>query len=80
MRPNLQQDLRSDRLLRTAVNWPLAFRVASTLSKRHSATKGTRSMDILHVAAAKALRASEFISFDSRQRLLATALGLKVAP
>ncbi len=36
--------------------------------------------DILHVAAAKSLRAGEFISFDGRQRALATALGLKVAP
>jgi predicted nucleic acid-binding protein len=79
-RANLNQDLRSGRLVKTAVNWPLAFRVASGLSKRHSATTGTRSVDILHVAAAKALRAAEFISFDGRQRLLATALGLKVAP
>ncbi len=79
-RANLHQDLRSGRLVKTAMNWPLAFRVASALSKRHSATTGTRSFDILHVAAAKALRAAEFISFDGRQRLLATALGLKVAP
>ena len=79
-RGNLEQDLRSGRLLKTAVNWPLAFRVASALSKRHSATTGTRSVDILHVAAAKSLRAVEFISFDARQRLLAAALGLKVAP
>jgi predicted nucleic acid-binding protein len=79
-RANLELDLRSGRLVKTAVNWPLVFRVASALSKRHSSSAGTRSMDILHVAAARALRASEFISFDSRQRVLATALGLKVAP
>ncbi len=79
-RANLSQDLRSGRLVKTAVNWPLAFRVASTLSKHHSATTGTRSMDILHVAAAKTLRAAEFISFDGRQRTLASALGLKVGP
>lgn len=76
----LIQDLRSGRLVKTAVKWPLAFRIASALSKRHAATTGTRSMDILHVAAAKSLRAVEFISFDARQRLLATALGLRVAP
>jgi hypothetical protein len=78
-RANLESDLRGGRLVKTAVNWPLVFRVASALSKRHSATSGTRSMDILHVAAAKSLRASEFISFDGRQRLLAKACGLKVA-
>ena len=79
-RANLHHDLRSGRLVKTAVNWPLAFRVASALSRRHSATTGTRSFDILHVAAAKSLRAGEFISFDGRQRALATALALKVAP
>jgi len=63
---NLNQDLRRGRLMKTAVNWPLAFRVASALSKRHSAITGTRSADILHVAATKALRAAEFISFDGR--------------
>jgi predicted nucleic acid-binding protein len=79
-RANLELDLRSGRLVKTAVNWPVAFRVASALSKRHSATTGTRSLDILHVAAARSLRATDFLSFDSRQRLLATALGLRVAP
>jgi hypothetical protein len=33
---NLCQDLRRGRLVKTAVNWPLAFRVASALSKRQS--------------------------------------------
>jgi hypothetical protein len=79
-RTNLAQDLRSGRLVKTALNWPLVFRVSAALSQRHSAATGTRSLDILHVAAAKSLRAVEFITFDSRQRLLATALGLKVAP
>lgn len=79
-RANLELDLRNGRLVKTVVNWPLAFRLASVLSRRHSATAGTRSMDILHVGAARALRADEFISFDSRQRGLATASGLKVAP
>ena len=77
---NLEQDLRGGRLIKKALNWPLVFRVASLLSNRHSATVGTRSLDVLHVAAARCLRAAEFISFDSRQRALATAGGLKVAP
>jgi hypothetical protein len=77
---NMEQDLRGGRLIKKALNWPLVFRVASLLSNRHSATVGTRSLDVLHVAAARCLRAAEFISFDSRQRALATAVGLKVAP
>jgi predicted nucleic acid-binding protein len=77
---NLDHDLRSGRLARVKVNWLLAFRVASFLSRRHSASKGTRSIDTLHVAVAKSLRVTEFLSFDGRQRALAVALGLKVGP
>ena len=77
---NLESDLRSARLVQATVKWPAAFRRASLLSERHSATTGTRSLDILHVAAAKSVRAVEFISFDGRQRTLANATGLTVAP
>jgi predicted nucleic acid-binding protein len=77
---NLEQDLRSGRLVKKVVKWPVAFRVASLLSSRHSAVIGTRSLDVLHVATAKCLRVAEFISFDFRQRTLATTVGLKVGP
>jgi hypothetical protein len=60
--------------------WPVVLRVAAHYSEQHSATIGTRSLDIMHVAAAKALRVLEFVSFDGRQRALAVAVGLKVAP
>jgi len=79
-RANLDQDLRTGRLVKTTVTWPLVLRVSSLLSKRHSAVLGTRTLDILPVAAARSLRASEFISFDARQRSLAAAVGLKVSP
>lgn len=47
------------------------------LSALHSETLGTRSLDILHVAAALILGASEFLTFDHRQHALALAAGLK---
>src|SRR5947209_4746317 len=34
---DLELDLRKGRLVKTAVNWPVAFRLASWLSERHSA-------------------------------------------
>ena len=74
---NLQTDLRAGRLVRTIVKWPVAFRVAARLSERHSANIGTRSLDILHVASARTLRAADFLSFDARQLGLAAAIGLK---
>jgi predicted nucleic acid-binding protein len=77
---NIEQDVRGGRLVRTTVKWPVALRIAARLSERHSATIGARSLDILHVASARSLRAEEFISFDARQRTLAAALGFGVAP
>ena len=77
---NLERDLQSGRLVKKWVNWPVAFRIASRFSERHSATLGTRSLDILHVAAAKALRAAAFVSFDVRQQALAATVGMKVVP
>ena len=77
---NLKTDVRAGRLTKKPVKWPLVLRVASRLSGQHSSRVGTRSLDILHVAIAKTLRAVEFVSFDSRQRTLATRAGLKVAP
>ena len=59
---NLESDLKGARLVRATVKWPTAFRRAARLSERHSATAGTRSLDTLHVAAAKSVRAIEFIS------------------
>jgi len=40
-RANLNQELHGGRLVRTVVNWPLAFHVASAPSRRHSAATGT---------------------------------------
>ena len=76
---NVESDLLSGRLVKTTVKWPVVFRLATRLADAHSMTVGTRSLDILHVAAAKAARAVEFLSFDARQRTLASAVGLRLA-
>ncbi len=77
---NLEGDLRDERLTARKVNWPLALRLAGQLSREHSSVTGTRSLDVLHVAIAKLLRARKLVSFDSRQRVLAAAVGLTIAP
>ena len=56
------------------------LRFAEVLSATWTESQGNRCLDILHLAAAKALRATEFWSFDARQRDLATAAGLRVGP
>ena len=53
---------------------------AKSLSASHTMTGGHRAFDILHVAAALHLGAGEFLTFDTNQRKLAAAVGLKPAP
>jgi predicted nucleic acid-binding protein len=53
---------------------------ANRLSASHTVTGGHRAFDILHVAAALHLGADEFLTFDSNQRSLALAAGLKPGP
>ncbi len=53
---------------------------AIELADRHSATLGTRSLDLMHVATALILEADLFLSFDERQRKAAEAEGLTVEP
>jgi predicted nucleic acid-binding protein len=54
------------------------FSQAELLSRRHTATLGARSLDILHAAAALVLSASAFVTADERQAALARAAGLRV--
>ena len=51
---------------------------AERLSTSYSERLGTRSLDILHVAAALVLGVKEFHTFDTRQAKLAKTAGLKV--
>ena len=53
---------------------------APELSRLYTATIGTRTLDVLHVAAALLLKPDVFFTFDKRQAKLARALRLKVAP
>ena len=53
---------------------------AIALADRHSARLGTRSLDLMHVAAALIIQAATFLSFDERQRKAAKAEGLKIKP
>ncbi len=53
---------------------------ARELSDLYTPTVGTRSLDLLHVAAALLLDAKTFFSFDERQRQAASGEGLEVKP
>ena len=54
------------------------FDRALQLARKHMARRGTRNLDILHVASALDLHAKTFYTFDHRQTGLAKAAGLRV--
>jgi predicted nucleic acid-binding protein len=49
---------------------------ARKISNTQTWRNGHRSIDILHVATARCLRASRFLTFDANQRKLAEAEGM----
>lgn len=72
----VESDLRDGRLHAISLSWPDVFAQAEQLTNQHTPILGTRTLDVLHVAAAQILGASEFVSFDGRQANLARAAGL----
>ena len=56
------------------------YEKAGELADQYSSTEGSRSLDLLHVAAALLLDAGELLSFDTRQRKVAAGQGLRVRP
>lgn len=56
------------------------YPAARRLSQFHTQKAGYGAMDILHVASALDMGATVFLSFDQRQRQLASAEGMQVQP
>ncbi len=77
IRMQLQDDIDAQRLVRVAPDWDRVFAQACALSAEHTATLLTRSLDLLHVAAAHASECRTFVSADDRQLAVASASGLK---
>lgn len=73
-------DLDQGAFLAVPLVWGQVFAEAESLSADHTDALGTRSFDILHVAAAVTLGAKAFYTFDVRQKALAKKAGLKVHP
>ncbi len=76
----IDADVQTGALADTPLTWADVYAHAETLSANHTEQLGTRASDVLHVAAALALGARVFYTFDTRQKALATAAGLKVKP
>ncbi len=74
----LDDDFEQGRYRLADLLWRAVLKRAAALSRSHTPTLGTRSLDVLHVASALELGLKRFVTFDERQRQLALATGLKV--
>ena len=73
---HLRDDLESQRLLPVSLDLDQVFANAADLSLDYTAKLLTRSLDLLHVAAAHVAQCSRFVSADDRQLAVAKASGL----
>ena len=78
MKMDLASDLETGVFEIAQVEWALVHQMAEELSERHTQKNGHRFADLLHVATARHLGASEFLTFDENQTKLAKAEGMKV--
>ena len=76
----VRADRDAGRLARPDYDLAEVFNRAERLSAKYSGDIGTRSLDLLHVAAALEAGCTVFASFDERQRKGAALAGLKVLP
>lgn len=76
----IEEDIQEGLFVLTPVASSSLYEQAAKLAEKYSATVGTRTLDLLHVAAALTLGARQMLTFDSRQRRAAQGEGLKVLP
>jgi hypothetical protein len=76
----IEADTKTGALVETPVSWAEVYAEAEALGAAHTEKLGTRALDILHVAAASALGAKAFFTFDTRQKALAVKAGMRVKP
>jgi predicted nucleic acid-binding protein len=74
----IEEDRAAGRLSSPALEWSKCWRLACELSLRYSGDVGTRSLDVLHIAAALELGARQFLSLDERQQKMAELAGLSL--
>jgi predicted nucleic acid-binding protein len=74
----IKEDLRKEIMVFSEVDWDHTWHECRLISDRFAAVTGARTLDALHVAAARLLEADEFITSDTRQSDLARRVGLKV--
>ena len=77
---DMESDLAADILIAADLAADVHWAECRRISTAHTLATGARTYDITQVAAACALQADTFLSFDGKQRNLAGLVGLNVAP
>lgn len=75
---DLDDDYAQGRLVLAELLWRRTLEQSIRLSREHTPTLGTRTLDVLHVSSALTLGCRRFVTCDERQARLARAAGLKV--
>lgn len=78
IRAQLHDDIENQRLVRLSLDLDRVFPDACELSRLYTSKFLSRSLDLLHVAAARIVMCTTFISADDRQLAVAKATGLAV--
>lgn len=74
----LHDDLENQRLVRVSLDLDRVFADAYELSRLYTSKFLSRSLDLLHVAAARVATCTTFVSADDRQLAVAKVTGLAV--
>ncbi len=77
---SFQQDIEDGTLENIEVDESVLYAEAASLCDQFVSTIGVRTLDLLHVASARVLGRTEFLSLDSRQRSLAQVVGMNALP
>jgi predicted nucleic acid-binding protein len=72
----VENDIAAGLLVLRGGLWHRVLVDAESVAATHTSTIGSRTLDVLHVAAAKLTGATEFCTFDTRQAALAKRVGL----
>jgi predicted nucleic acid-binding protein len=75
---HIEEDIQAGVLKEIQLDWVEVWGVASNLANAHSGQVGCRTLDVLHIACAKVLHSTPFITSDRRQKALAHLVGLRV--
>jgi hypothetical protein len=74
---DIDDDLAAGRMRLVDIPWRRTLQRTAQLSEVHTPRLGTRTLDVLHVASALELECRTFVTYDTRQAMLAQAVGLR---